>query len=140
MIAYTNQTETPSQKSRSNKVGTMSDPTALPALKKSNIYLEAPVSPSLSSKNDLDLNMANELFLDSFSQQDKSIELRHRAMAYCTESSTLPLLTMGKNIPLDATLDTLAGEDKLIKMVTTSTIVMVEEPSQASKGKYDSLP
>ena len=84
--------------------------------------------------------MANELFLDSFSQQDESIELRHRAMAHCTESSTLPLLTMGENIQLVETQDTLAGEHKLIEMVTVPTIVTVEEPSQASEGKSDSLP
>ena len=119
----------------------MSDPTALPPLKKeSNIHLEATVSPSLSSQKDLDLNMANELSLDSFSQQDESIELRHRAMAHCTESSTLSLLTMGENIKLVESLDTLAGEHKLIEMVTVPTIVTVEEPSQASEGKSDSSP
>ena len=84
--------------------------------------------------------MANELSLDSFSQQDESIELHHRAMAHCTESSTLPLLTMGENIQLVETQDTHAGEHKLIKMVTVPTIVTVEEPSQASEGKSDSLP
>ena len=117
MIAYTNQTKTPNQKSRSKKVGTVSDPTALPPLKKNNIYLEATISPSLSSQQDLDLNMANELFLDSFSQHDESIELRHRVMAHCIESSTLPLLTMGEKIQLVATQDTLAGEHKLIEMI-----------------------
>ena len=84
--------------------------------------------------------MANELFLDSFSQQDEPIKLRHRAMAHCTESSTLPLLTMGENIQLVATQDTLAGEHKLIEIVTVPTIVTVEEPSHTSEGKSDSLP
>ena len=51
--------------------------------------------------------MANELFLDSFSQQDESIELRHRAMTLCTESSTLSLLTMGEDIQIDEIQDTL---------------------------------
>ena len=115
----------------------MVDPTTLPPLKKSYIHQEASVSPSLSSQYDLDLNMVNELFLDSFPQQDESIELRHRAMAHCTESSTLPLLTMGENIQLIATQNTLAGELKLIEMVTVPTIVTVEEPSQASEGKSD---
>ena len=119
----------------------MSDPTTLPPLKKeSNIHLEATVSPSLSSQQDLDLNMANELSLDSFSQKDESIELRHRAMAHCTESSTLPLLTVGENIKLVETQDTLTGEHKLIKMVTVPTIVTVEESSQTSEGKSDPMP
>ena len=61
-------------------------------------------------------------------------------MTHCTKSSTLPLLTMGENIQLYETHDTLAGEHKLIEMVTVPTIVTVEEPSQASKGKFDSLP
>ena len=61
-------------------------------------------------------------------------------MALCSESSTLSLLTMGENIQLVATQDTLAGEHMLIEMVTVPTIVMVEEPSQASEAKSDSLP
>ena len=56
------------------------------------------VSPSLSSQHDLDTEMANQKYLVSFSQQNESIELRHRAMTPCTESSTLPLLTMGEHI------------------------------------------
>ena len=81
----------------------MSDPTALPPLKKRRTYLEAHVSPSLSSQQDLDLNMANEPVLDSFSQHDESIELRHRAMAPYTKSSILPLLTIGENIQVNTT-------------------------------------
>ena len=61
-------------------------------------------------------------------------------MTHCTQSITLPLLTMGENIQLDATQDTLAGEHKLIEIVIVPTIVTVEEPSQASEGKSDSLP
>ena len=58
----------PIRKQRSDKVGTVSDPTALPPLKKRRTLLEASVSPSLSSQQDLDYKMANELFLDLFSQ------------------------------------------------------------------------
>ena len=54
----------------SDKVGTKSDPTTLPPLKKRCTLLEASVSPSLSSQRDLDFDMATELVLDSFSQQE----------------------------------------------------------------------
>ena len=66
--------------------------------------------------------MANKLFLYSFSQHDKSIELCHRAMTFCTESSTLPLLTMGVQIHIEKIDDTQLGEHSL--MVTVPTIVM----------------
>ena len=89
------------RKSRSDKVGSESDPTALPPLKKRRTLLEASIGPSLSSQQDLDFDIATELFLDSFSQQLKSIELRHWAMAFCTESSTLSLLTMGEDIHIE---------------------------------------
>ena len=60
-------------------------------------------------------------------------------MASCTESSTLPLLTMGENISLDdATQDTVQGEH--IGSDTVPTIVTVEEPSQVSEEKSDSVP
>ena len=75
-------------------------PQLLPPLKKIRTILEASVIPSLSSQQDLDFGMAIELFLYSFSQQDESIELRHRAMTTCTESSTLPSLTMGEDIQI----------------------------------------
>ena len=88
----------------------MSAPTSLPPLKKKHILLEVTVCSSLSSQQDLDFDMANEPFLDSFSQQGESIELRQRAMAHCTESSTLSLLTMEENITLGETQDTLIGE------------------------------
>ena len=77
----------------SDKVGSVSEPTSLPPLRKRSTLFEETVSPSLSSQQDLDSEMANEQYLVSFSQHDESIELRHRAMAPCTESSTLTLLT-----------------------------------------------
>ena len=87
--------------SKSDKVEIVSDPTTMPHLKKSRTLLEVPVSPSLSSQQDLYLNMANEPFLYSSSQYDESIELRHRAMSHCTESRTLPLLTIiGRKYPI----------------------------------------
>ena len=66
--------------------------------------------------------------LDSFSQQDEFIELRHRAITFYTEASTLPLLTMGENIQIEEIEDTLEGEH--LMLVTVPTIVTVEEPSQ----------
>ncbi|KAK1357005.1 hypothetical protein POM88_050261 [Heracleum sosnowskyi] len=118
---------------------TMSDPAALsPPPKKRRTYREISVSPSVSFQQDMDFEMANTQSLETSSQQDESIEVRHRAMAFCTESSTLPLLTMGENITLDATQDTLPGEH--LGHETVPTIVTVEEPSQASEGKSDSLP
>ena len=66
-------------------------------------------------------------------------ELRQSAMAPCNESSTLPLLTMGENISLDETTqDTVQGEH--LGFDTVPTIVTVEEPSQVSEGKSDSVP
>ena len=49
----------------------------------------------------------------------------------------LPLLTMGENIRIEEIQDTLSGEHGML--VTVPTIVTVEEPSQASEGKSDSL-
>ncbi|KAK1388074.1 hypothetical protein POM88_016252 [Heracleum sosnowskyi] len=118
---------------------TMSDPAALsPPPKKRRTYREISVSPSVSSQQDMDFEMANTQSLETSSQQGESIEVRHRAMSSCTESSTLPLLTMGENITLDATQDTLLGEH--LGHETVPTIVTVEVPSQASEGKFDSLP
>ncbi|KAK1356704.1 hypothetical protein POM88_049960 [Heracleum sosnowskyi] len=115
------------------------EPTALsPPLKKRKTYRETSVSPSVSSQQDMDLEMAIEQSLETSSQQDESIEIRHRAMAICTESGTLPLLTMGEDIQIDDTQDTLSGEH--IGFDTVPTIVTVEVPSQASEGKSDSLP
>ena len=84
-----NQTETPSQKVMElTRFRTVSDP-QLCSTKESHIHLEAHINHHYPPKRILDLNMANELFLDSFSLHDESIELRHRAMTLCTESSTL---------------------------------------------------
>ena len=126
------------RKQRSDKVGTESDPTALPPLKKRRTLLEATVSPSLSSQHDLDFDMATELFLGSFSQHDESIEIHHRAMISCTRVKRTPLLTMGEDICIEEIQGTQAGEHNL--MVTVPTIVTVEEPSHASEGKSHSSP
>ena len=82
--------------------------------------------------------MANKQYLVSFSQHDEPIKLCHRAMAPCTESSTLSLLTMGENIRIEELEDTLSGEHNML--VTVPTIVTLEEPSQDSEGKSDSSP
>ena len=52
----------------SDKVGTMSEPTTLPPLKKRKTLCEATVSPFVSSQQDMDFEMANEQYLGSFSQ------------------------------------------------------------------------
>ena len=57
---------------------------------------------------------------------------------YPVQSNTLPLLTMGENITIEEIQDTLLGEHEML--VTVPTIVMVEDPSQASEGKSDSSP
>ena len=137
MPSHTRQ-KLPIRKQRSEKVGTVSEPTAMPPLKKRRTLLEASFSPSLSPQHDLDFEMANELFLDSFSQHDESIELCHRAMESYTESRTLSLLTMGEEIHIEEIQDTQAGEHMML--VTVPTIVTVEEPSQASEGKSYSSP
>ncbi|KAK1360479.1 hypothetical protein POM88_044953 [Heracleum sosnowskyi] len=122
-------------------IAEMSVPTALsPPLKKRKTYRETTVSPSVSSQKDMDIDMATTQSLETSSQQGGSIEIRHRAMASCTESSTLPLLTMGEDIHLDDTQDTMSGEHFTFDFETVPTIVTVEVPSQASEGKSDSLP
>ena len=83
------------RRQRSDKAGSVSEPTALPPLNKRRIAIE---SPSLSSQKDLGFEIVSEQYLVSFSQQDEPIELHHRAMEPCTDSSTLSLLTMGENI------------------------------------------
>ncbi|OKX69591.1 hypothetical protein AXD71_14935, partial [Listeria monocytogenes] len=121
----------------------MSEPTEQPPpLKKRRIYREDSVNPSVSSKQDMDLEMATEQLLDSFSQQDDAIEFRHRAMASCIESSTNPLLTMGDNFRVEELEDTWSGEHLGVFdfFDTVPTIVTVEEPSQVSEGKSDSVP
>ncbi|KAK1356366.1 hypothetical protein POM88_049622 [Heracleum sosnowskyi] len=119
----------------------MSVPAALsPPLKKRRTYREASVNPYVSSQKDMDIDMATEQSLETSSQQDESIEIRHRAMASCTESSTLPLLTMGEDIQIDDSQDTMQGEHFTFDFETVPTIVTVEVPSQASEGKSDSSP
>ncbi|KAK1389145.1 hypothetical protein POM88_017323 [Heracleum sosnowskyi] len=126
---------------RVSDVPEMSVPTALsPPLKKRRTYREITVSPSVSSQKDMDIDMATTQSLETSSQQGGSIEIRHRAMASCTESSTLPLLTMGEDIQLDYTQDTMQGEHFTFDFETVPTIVTVEVPSQASEGKFDSSP
>ena len=122
----------------SDKVGNVSEPTTLPPLNKRKTFIEATVSPSLSSQQDLDTKMASTHYPVSFPQQDETIEIRHRAMASCTESNTLSLLAMGENITIEEIEDTLSGEHKML--VTLPIIVMVEEPSQTSEGNPDSSP
>ena len=51
------------RRKRSDKVGTVSEPTALPPLKKRKTFREATVSPSVSSQQDMDFDMANEQYL-----------------------------------------------------------------------------
>ena len=83
--------------------------------------------------------MANEQYLGSFSQQDDPIEIRHRAMALVKESHTLALLQIPHDILVEeVTEDTVSGRE--LVSVTVPTIVTVEESSQTSEGKSDSMP
>ncbi|KAL8121917.1 hypothetical protein AgCh_018593 [Apium graveolens] len=116
----------------------VNEPSALPPPKKRKTFTEASESPSLSSQQDMDFDMASEQLLETFYQQDESIEIRHKAMASCTESSTLPLLTMEAYKPIDDTQDTERGVH--IESVTVPVIVTAEEQSHASEGKSDSQP
>ena len=87
----------------------------------------------------MDFAMANEQYLGSFSQLDDPIEIRHRGMAPCKESHTLALLQIPHDILVEeVTKDTMSGRE--IVSVTVPTIVMVEEPSQASEGISDPTP
>ena len=105
-------------------------------LKKRKTLREANVSPSVSSQQDMEFEMANEQYLGSFSQQDDPIEIRHRAMAPCKESHTLALLQIPHDILIEeVNEDTMSGQE--LQLVTVPTIVTVEEPSQASEGKSD---
>ena len=126
------------RKQRSDKVGSAREPTALPPQKKSKPN-EATVSPSVSSQQDMDYEMANEQYLGSFSQQDDPIEIRHRAMALVKESHTLALLQIPHDILVEeVTEDTVSGME--LVSVTVPTIVTVEESSQTSEGKSDPMP
>ena len=90
---------------------TLRDPVALsPPVKKRRYARETTTSSSISSQQDIDMEMAIKQSLDSLSQQGESIEIRQSAMATCNESSTLPLLTMGEDNPLEYAKDTLTGE------------------------------
>ena len=53
--------------------------------------------------------MVNKQSLGSSSQQGETIEVRHRAMASCKESSTFPLLIMEEFIKVEFAQDTLTG-------------------------------
>ena len=126
------------RKQRSDKVGSAREPTALPSQKKSKPN-EATVSPSVSSQQDMDYEMANEQYLGSFSQHDDPIEIRHRAMALVKESHTLALLQIPHDILVEeVTEDTVPGRE--LVSVTVPTIVTVEESSQTSEGKSDPMP
>ena len=127
------------RRKRSDKVGTVREPTALPPLKKRKTFLEATVSPYVSSQHDMDFEMANEQYIRSFSQQDAPIEIRHQTMALCKESHTLALLQIPHEILVEeVTEDTVSGRE--IVFVTVPTIVTEEEPSQAFEGKSDPSP
>ena len=79
-------------------------------------------------------DMANEQYLGSFYQHDDPIEIRHWAKAPCKESHTLALLQIPNDILIEeVTQDTVSGRE--IVYVTVPTIVTVEEPSHASRGK-----
>ena len=135
----TNRPKLQVRRKKSNKEGTVREPTALPPLKKRKTFLEATVSPSVSSQQDIDFDMANEQYLGSFSQPDDPIEICHRAMAPCKESHTLALLQIPYDILVEeVTEDIVSGRE--IVYVTVPTIVTVEEPSQASEGKSNPMP
>ena len=121
----TSRPKLPFRRKRSDKVGTMNEPTALPPLKKRKILCEATIIPFVSSQQDMDFEMTNEQYLGSFSQQDDPIEIPHRAMAPCTESHTLALLQVPHDILIEEIEDTVSGQE--LQLVTVPTIVTVEE-------------
>ena len=126
----------PLRRKRSDKDGSARELTALPPQKKSKPNTEATVSPSVSSQQDMDFEMANEQYLGSFSQQDNPIEIRHRAMSSVKESQTLALLQIPHDILVEEVIeDTVSGRE--LVLVTVPTIVTVEESSQNSEGKSD---
>ena len=122
----------------SDKVGSMSEPTTLPPIKKRKTLRETTVSPSLSSPQDMDFEMVSEKYLGSLSQQDDPIEICHRAMAPCTESHTLTLFQVPYDILIEEIQDTVSREE--FQLVIVPNIVTVDEPSHASEGKYDPMP
>ena len=64
----TSRPKLPVRRKRSDKDGSAREPTALPPQKKSKQNTEATVSPSVSSQQDMDYEMANEQYLGSFSK------------------------------------------------------------------------
>ena len=135
----TNRPKLQVRRKRSDKVGTVSEPTALPPLKKRKIFREVTVSPSVSSREDMEFDMVNKQYLGSFSQQVAPIKIRHRAMAPCKESHTLALLQIPHDILREeVNEDTVSGRE--MESVIVPTIGTVEEPSQASEGKSDMKP
>ena len=63
-----------------------SKPTALPLKENRYIQLEVSVSSPAFSQKDAELKMALKQSLDSFSQQDESIEIRLSARAFVGKS------------------------------------------------------
>ena len=109
----------------------LNDPTEQsPPLKRRRTQSEISVSQSVSSQQDMDFEMATKQLLESFSEYDDSIEFRHRAMASCTESSPIPLHTMGDIFRIEELEDTWSGEHIGDPSFydTVPTIVTVEEP------------
>ena len=134
----TSRTKLSIRRKRSDKVGSAREPTALPPQKNSKPN-EATVSPSVSSQQDMDYEMANEQYLGSFSQQDDPIEIRHRAMTLVKESHTLALLQIPHDILVEEVTEDIVSGRELVS-VTVPTIVTVEESSQTSEGKSDPMP
>ena len=81
--------------------------------------------------------MVNTQYLGSSSQQGETIEVRHRAMASCKESSTFPLLTMEEFI--QSRICSGHFDRSAHRIVTEATIVTVDFPSQVYEGNRDSL-
>ena len=124
----TSRPKLPIRRKRSHKVGSGREPTALPPQNKSKPNTEATVSPSVSSQQDMDYEMAKEQYIGSFSQQDDPIEIRHRAMVPVKESHTLALLQIPHDILVEeVTEDTVSGRE--LVSVIVPTIVTVEESS-----------
>ena len=134
----TSRPKLPIRRKRRDKVGSAREPTTLPPQKKSKPN-EATVSPSVSSQQDMDYEMANEQYLGSFSQQDDPIEIRHRAMALVKKSHTLALLQIPHDILVEEVTEDIVSRRELV-LVTVPTIVTVEESSQTSEGKSDPMP
>ena len=71
----------------------LNEPAALPPpSKKQRTLPEATVSPSVSSQQDMDIDMVDAQLLETFYQDS-----RHRTVAPGSESSTPPLILMGEH-------------------------------------------